>query len=277
MTVTARIVYDDPCTGCGYNLRGLLMDDKCPECGCPATDTVRGDGWETAPEAWVRGLRGGSSLMRHGVRWMPLLVYPGVFLIVVGAFRLTARRPGDDESWMAWNKRLLGRWIVVVGGVSMLSFVLYCLALGFQWLFDMGIGRQRAGDIFEASSHPIAMNLDVWFLGTHLTFVMGFIMLCDYVRALGQRVPDGALVAATARLGWRTAMMLLGLVLLRVGMEIGWTVGGMKGHFSPLGGMAVGAMLTVGSLLGLLVWWWWSLLRWVSTLARRLEARDRPA
>src|SRR5688500_2739644 len=37
--VALRIEHDVPCPDCGYNLRGLRLDGKCPECGRPTIDT----------------------------------------------------------------------------------------------------------------------------------------------------------------------------------------------------------------------------------------------
>jgi hypothetical protein len=37
--VALRIEQDVPCPDCGYNLRGLRLDGKCPECGRPTIDT----------------------------------------------------------------------------------------------------------------------------------------------------------------------------------------------------------------------------------------------
>lgn len=37
-----RIARDFNCQFCGYNLRGLLLDDRCPECGRPIRDTLKG-------------------------------------------------------------------------------------------------------------------------------------------------------------------------------------------------------------------------------------------
>src|SRR5258707_15175944 len=31
---------DTPCTQCGYNLRTLAVDQKCPECGTPIVQTL---------------------------------------------------------------------------------------------------------------------------------------------------------------------------------------------------------------------------------------------
>ena len=37
--IALRIERDTPCPGCGYNLRGLRLDGRCPECGRAAIDT----------------------------------------------------------------------------------------------------------------------------------------------------------------------------------------------------------------------------------------------
>ncbi|GMU24426.1 MAG: hypothetical protein AMXMBFR13_45000 [Phycisphaerae bacterium] len=37
-----RIARDFSCQFCGHNLRGLLLDDRCPECGRPIRDTLKG-------------------------------------------------------------------------------------------------------------------------------------------------------------------------------------------------------------------------------------------
>lgn len=31
----------DRCGTCGYHLRGLALEDRCPECGTPILDTLR--------------------------------------------------------------------------------------------------------------------------------------------------------------------------------------------------------------------------------------------
>lgn len=42
-----EIVCDLPCSRCGYNLRGLLVEGKCPECGESVEETV------TAASEWA--------------------------------------------------------------------------------------------------------------------------------------------------------------------------------------------------------------------------------
>jgi|GEM_PF-6623490 len=275
MTTMTRVEQDDPCTQCGYNLRGLQLDDHCPECGESVADSVRGDGWESAPVAWAATLRGGAQNLRRGVLTMPFFVYPGVFLAVLGVFALTAKRPGDDEAWMVWNKRLLARWVTVVGGLSMVGFGAYVLLVVVLSVMNLSIGGDRAEDILWGRSSRAGswMTLDAWLIGTHVAFVMGCIMLCEYIRALGGQVPDGALVAATTRLWRRTAVLLFGLGLMGGFTEVAWWFDGLKGYHVPLAGTMVWTVLGFVIVLGLIAWWWWGLLRWAGYLSSRLKPR----
>jgi uncharacterized repeat protein (TIGR04138 family) len=50
-------IFDDcPCVGCEYNLRGLGVDQRCPECGAPIVQTLRRILGIVRPEtgAWIR-------------------------------------------------------------------------------------------------------------------------------------------------------------------------------------------------------------------------------
>ncbi len=38
-----RIARDVSCLTCGYNLRSLLPDQTCPECGAAVAESLRGD------------------------------------------------------------------------------------------------------------------------------------------------------------------------------------------------------------------------------------------
>jgi hypothetical protein len=58
-----RVAGDVACVGCGYNLRTLAVDARCPECGQAVAESLCRDGLEFGPPAWVRGLAGGAGLL----------------------------------------------------------------------------------------------------------------------------------------------------------------------------------------------------------------------
>src|SRR5947207_16013402 len=75
---------DVRCCKCGYNLRGLGRESRCPECGQPVTDSLS-EQFSEGP-TWLRTLSIGS-----------LLIGVGVALGVAGA--APAIRTGPQSNW----------------------------------------------------------------------------------------------------------------------------------------------------------------------------------
>jgi hypothetical protein len=59
----ARIEFDLSCRSCGYVLRGVAVEDACPECGAPASSSLRDDLLVFAPARVRRRLRAGASIL----------------------------------------------------------------------------------------------------------------------------------------------------------------------------------------------------------------------
>ncbi len=68
------ILTDDRlCVHCGYNLRGLPLDGKCPECGEAVRRSLLGDLLKYADPDWLDRLRFGAALKL----WNILLMLTG--------------------------------------------------------------------------------------------------------------------------------------------------------------------------------------------------------
>src|SRR5215217_4377447 len=52
----AVIASDRACVHCGYNLRGLTRESRCPECGCPVSDSFVANYFLQADPKWLRFL-----------------------------------------------------------------------------------------------------------------------------------------------------------------------------------------------------------------------------
>src|SRR5262245_65813461 len=68
------VTTDLPCRKCSYNLRGLAMNGRCPECGAAVGLSVQGDLLRFSNPLWVRTLQ-------RGVKF----IIGGIATIIIGA------------------------------------------------------------------------------------------------------------------------------------------------------------------------------------------------
>jgi hypothetical protein len=119
------------CLRCGYNLRGLSVDGRCPECGAGVRDATRGRSLYYADATWVRYLAGGVRLILWGVvvaalgvaaavvvkqwigppGWLPIL--PAYGIVTLGQWRLAAPDPAGTDA-ASFERRWLRVAIVAV-------------------------------------------------------------------------------------------------------------------------------------------------------------------
>ena len=78
--------HDHPCIKCGYNLRTLPTNGRCPECARPVADSLLPDDLAYAPIEWLRH-------MRRGFR----LLFVASFLFLMRGCRVLAD-PVDEPS-----------------------------------------------------------------------------------------------------------------------------------------------------------------------------------
>jgi hypothetical protein len=52
-----------PCRGCGYNLRGLAFDGRCPECSDEIANSITDNPFERAPTEWLKAVRSGGYMI----------------------------------------------------------------------------------------------------------------------------------------------------------------------------------------------------------------------
>src|SRR5688572_8897843 len=103
------VISDVPCRKCSYNLRGLRLDGRCPECGRAVGLSVQGDLLRFSDPTWLRTLQRGVKLIIWGILVIvagaivgavlaatmganiPILLLPliGNVLYLIGVWRLT--------------------------------------------------------------------------------------------------------------------------------------------------------------------------------------------
>ncbi len=83
-TLTNPLDRDLPCRDCGYNLRGLSTDGRCPECSLSVAESNRGDAIEHANPAWLSVLYRGALWARIGWFASAVVVIPQGIALCAG-------------------------------------------------------------------------------------------------------------------------------------------------------------------------------------------------
>jgi predicted RNA-binding Zn-ribbon protein involved in translation (DUF1610 family) len=121
------------CLSCGYNLRGLLPHEACPECGHSIAESVRARGVSSKTFAWLER-------SRRAMGWMTL----GLIGAVV----------------FGWAPRFLGITSQIVLGVTLLLVFLELLSSG---AFVLGVWQlTRSHPQWRGQSHPVVRQLARW-------------------------------------------------------------------------------------------------------------------
>jgi len=93
-----QISADLPCFGCGYSLRGLHQESKCPECGLPVARSLDRTLLRFADPAWVRSLADGMRLI-SGSMLISLLLLTIVYLLMPVVLYLPAPALSSSALW----------------------------------------------------------------------------------------------------------------------------------------------------------------------------------
>jgi hypothetical protein len=79
-----RIDRDLHCARCGYNLRGLAVDEKCPECGTPVDYSLRGELLRYADRRWAKQVLRGLQWTMASRRAIVILFIVIITIALVG-------------------------------------------------------------------------------------------------------------------------------------------------------------------------------------------------
>jgi len=128
---------DVSCVHCGYNLRGLTKQHRCPECGTPAGFSVEGDLLKYAPIPWIQTVRNGLAMFVwsigvHLISIVNSFVMPNfgmlldllsAVLAIVGAMFVTVPEPTAVPGPGRFGVRRAIRVLAFVNFVGTLSII----------------------------------------------------------------------------------------------------------------------------------------------------------
>lgn len=215
------------CRDCGYDLRGMQPDDRCPECGLEVGASMRSDLLGHMQPAWLKRLRYGLAMLFVS---LALGIVGGVLLGVVGAAVAAASAASGMGSGSVG--------VMMVMGVSMLA--LQVVVCGTIWLVGVFVftsaepAGRREGDVRpvkmarlgEVASYALSLIVGLivalqmtggvggfGVAGTStpqavmsvlatLTGVVSFAGLFFYGSRLFLRVPTGRLARQAQRVAW---------------------------------------------------------------------------
>ena len=285
---------DMPCLGCGYNLRGLRSDGRCPECGKPVRHTLDGDLLSFGPRAYLRKLRrgvlllliafmgsaldGGMGLLSYGVLlalnlsetlpygtyglWELLDIMKAVspvqkVALLLGAWFVTAREPGRQGS--------LPRWRVLCRSAFAASLVANVVSLALSSALSSS----------TASPQLITLSFVARFVGT-TAYMLGLFSLLTYLAHIAMRIRDPLLERKAGIVKWgfaaTAALMVVNWLLILTWFWLFQT--GRSPALHPVLEWSL-STLSLLAATGMLVFSVWMLVL-LFRYRRRLKRRIRP-
>jgi len=194
MSASATLNSDTPCRKCGYNLRGLNVSGRCPECGAAISISVGGDLLRYSDPDWLQKLANGANLIVTG--------YIAIFLttFVAGFFGILRLRSvlavGTLVAVAAGLLVIVGAWLVTEPDPSGIGEDRYGTARRLiRITLAIGIADSILRIITQFSTlHPgVRLIVHSLQLAAGIATVIGFLAQLQYFSKLTQRIPDDSL------------------------------------------------------------------------------------
>jgi hypothetical protein len=254
---TTTVDRDVPCRRCGYNLRGLSVSGRCPECGAAVSVSVQGDWLCYSEPGFLRTLRRGISYILWSMLFSVAVGVLGIVLEfaagpapaiyiafaslladllgIAGAWMLTAPDPGGIGEDRYGASRKIIRITLAIGAV--------------YYLFNFMDTLRGAG---TPGVHRLVQAIA--FLAAMIGLVGEFAQL-SYLSRLALRLPDSDLSRRARQVMWGLGVSY-GAVL----------IGRFAGEMATASGSATQAFGCVFGIVGLVSLFY--LLVYISVLRR---------
>ena len=219
-----RIAQDMRCLNCGYNLRGLLPDGRCPECGIAVGRSAYGDVLRYCEPAWVESLASGAN-------WLLASILVGILASVAGvAFAAASGTASPMMIGLVWVLvALIGCWKLTAPDPSELEQNTKVRQVA-RW----GMLASLALSLLGAAGTNLGLfGEGLVVLSESIISLAAMVVLFIYAGRLAIRIPDEALVRQTRTVMWG---LIVAQVLEIVPVGLVWAVAGQVVTGVPAGG-----------------------------------------
>jgi hypothetical protein len=232
---TGMVAADLPCRKCAYNLRGLNVDGRCPECGTPVGFSAQGDFLRFSDPDWLLKLA-------RGVRLIVWAVLVGIVGTVIFAFALGGSREGRMWTTLlmvgVYIMMLVGTWFLTEPDPSGLGedrygtsrkLIRITLAIG---ILNQAIDLLTNTTTLSPDLRTVVALLSGLF---GIASVVGLFAQLQYLKKLALRIPAQRLADRAGflmyALGTSFGILIVGGVLVAILM----TGGGGRGAIGGVG------------------------------------------
>jgi hypothetical protein len=204
---------DIACVSCGYNLRGLSPDGRCPECGTAIGRSTRGDYLRFCDPGWVETLASGMNWIVAG------LILAFVLGLFAGGVAGLTNKPAYGMLGLVGSLvTLIGYWKVTTPdpreaepqGVDVRAVIRYGSALNI---------------VLAVASQIVTQMSLYWTLLAFPSAVVGLMVTVSifvYAKRMALRIPDDSLASQTRIVMWGFVIMsVLGMLFLAATMALG--------------------------------------------------------
>ncbi|MBT8484759.1 MAG: hypothetical protein KJO43_04205 [Phycisphaerae bacterium] len=233
-TVVDLATTDVPCRSCGFNLRGLAPDGRCPECGAPVGRSIRGDHLIYSDPSYLDSLRLGIVCILISAIIQCALILTGITVGVLFVLGLAS-------DWFTMTNT--PAWVAVGPDYLMIPFVM--LALYGWWRFSAPDPAVQSGDRGDRPRRIVRVTTVILVVATFLnvsikslafsnpamepysagletihglTFITQFFASLLYIMWLAPRIPSPKMRETAKRYLWLLPLLFIpGCVVLFLG------------------------------------------------------------